>query len=91
MDEFKRLYFNDDVNKFQLLNDIFFIVMYIFVYKILVENIILGIEVLRDMLQVKFEVLKDVVKIGCMYFMDVILLILGQEFFGYVFQLDYGI
>lgn len=65
--------------------------MYIVVYQMLMEMIILGIEVLCDMLDVKLKEFMDVVKIGCIYFMDVMLVMVGQEFFGYVVQFNYGL
>ncbi len=90
-DESKRLHPNDDVNKSQSSNDTFPTAMHISAYKILVENTIPGIEALRDTLQAKSEALKDVVKIGRTHFMDATPLTLGQEFSGYVSQLDHGI
>lgn len=90
-DESKRLHPNDDVNKSQSSNDTFPTAMHISAYKILVENTIPGIQTLRDTLQAKAEALKDVVKIGRTHFMDATPLTLGQEFSGYVSQLDHGI
>lgn len=87
----KSLHPNDDVNKSQSSNDTFPTAMHISAYKILVENTIPGIEALRNTLQAKSEALKDVVKIGRTHFMDATPLTLGQEFSGYVSQLDHGI
>lgn len=87
----KSLHPNDDVNKSQSSNDTFPTAMHISAYKILVENTIPGIEALRDTLQAKSEALKDVVKIGRTHFMDATPLTLGQEFSGYVSQLNHGI
>ncbi|MBX2875329.1 MAG: class II fumarate hydratase [Saprospiraceae bacterium] len=90
-DDSKRLHPNDDVNKSQSSNDTFPTAMHISAYKILVENTIPGIEALRDTLHSKAEALKDVVKIGRTHFMDATPLTLGQEFSGYVSQLNHGI
>ena len=87
----KSLHPNDDVNKSQSSNDTFPTAMHISAYKILVEDTIPGIEALRDTLQAKSEALKDVVKIGRTHFMDATPLTLGQEFSGYVSQLNHGI
>lgn len=82
---------NDDVNKSQSSNDTFPTGMYIAVYKKLVEVTIPGIRKLRDTLKKKSEEFKDVVKIGRTHFMDATPLTLGQEFGGYVSQLDHGL
>lgn len=82
---------NDDVNKSQSSNDTFPTGMYIAVYKKLVEVTIPGIRKLRDTLKKKSEEFKDVVKIGRTHFMDATPLTLGQEFSGYVSQLDHGL
>ncbi|MGI4873941.1 MAG: class II fumarate hydratase [Janthinobacterium lividum] len=82
---------NDDVNKSQSSNDTFPTAMHIAAYKILVENTIPGIEELRDTLKRKSEDFKHVVKIGRTHFMDATPLTLGQEFSGYVSQLDHGL
>lgn len=91
LDDEKVLHPNDDVNKSQSSNDTFPTAMHIAAYKILVENTIPGLQVLRDTLHQKAEALKDIVKIGRTHFMDATPLTLGQEFSGYVSQLDHGI
>lgn len=91
MDEKKILHPNDDVNKSQSSNDTFPTAMHIAAYKILIDVTIPGIEALRDTLATKVEELKDVVKIGRTHFMDATPLTLGQEFSGYVSQLNHGI
>ncbi|MEZ5039303.1 MAG: class II fumarate hydratase [Saprospiraceae bacterium] len=91
LDDEKILHPNDDVNKSQSSNDTFPTAMHIAAYKILVENTIPGLQVLRDTLHQKAEALKDIVKIGRTHFMDATPLTLGQEFSGYVSQLDHGI
>jgi fumarate hydratase, class II len=90
-DEVKFLNPNDDVNKSQSSNDTFPTAMHIAAYKILVETTIPGIEKLRDTLQRKAVEFKNVVKIGRTHFMDATPLTLGQEFSGYVSQLNHGL
>ena len=82
---------NDDVNKSQSSNDTFPTGMHIAAYKKIVENTIPGIEQLRNTLKAKSEAFKDVVKIGRTHLMDATPLTLGQEFSGYVAQLNFGI
>lgn len=82
---------NDDVNKSQSSNDTFPTAMHICAYKIVLETTIPGVEQLRNTLAKKAEDMKDVVKIGRTHFMDATPLTLGQEFSGYVSQLDHGI
>jgi len=82
---------NDDVNKSQSSNDTFPTAMHIAAFKILVENTIPGIELLRETLDKKVEEFKKVVKIGRTHWMDATPLTLGQEFSGYVSQLDHGL
>ncbi len=82
---------NDDVNKSQSSNDTFPTAMHIAAYKMLMENTIPGIEKLRDALKQKSDALMDVVKIGRTHWMDATPLSLGQEFSGYVSQLNHGI
>jgi fumarate hydratase class II len=82
---------NDDVNKSQSSNDTFPTAMHIAAYKKLVEETIPKISVLRDILQQKSAYMHDVVKIGRTHWMDATPLTLGQEFSGYVAQLDHGL
>lgn len=82
---------NDDVNKSQSSNDTFPTAMHIAAYKMITETTIPGVKILRDTLGQKAEAMKDVVKIGRTHFMDATPLTLGQEFSGYVSQLDHGI
>jgi fumarate hydratase class II len=65
--------------------------MHIAAYQILIETTIPGIEQLRNTLAKKAEAFKKVVKIGRTHFMDATPLTLGQEFSGYVSQLDHGL
>lgn len=82
---------NDDVNKSQSSNDTFPTGMHIAVYKKVVETTIPGVEALRDTLKQKSEDFNNVVKIGRTHLMDATPLTLGQEFSGYVSQLDHGL
>jgi len=82
---------NDDVNKSQSSNDTFPTGMHIAAYKKIVEVAIPGVEQLRNTLQKKSKEFKDVVKIGRTHLMDATPLTLGQEFSGYVSQLDHGL
>lgn len=91
MDEKKALHPNDDVNKSQSSNDTFPTAMHIAAYKILLEVTIPGIEKLRNTLAAKSKEFMKVVKIGRTHFMDATPLTLGQEFSGYVSQLDHGL
>jgi len=90
-DKEKALHPNDDVNKSQSSNDTFPTAMHIAAYKILVEITIPGIEKLRDTLAAKSRQFMNVVKIGRTHFMDATPLTVGQEFSGYVSQLDHGL
>lgn len=82
---------NDDVNKSQSSNDTYPTAMHIAAYKMVIEVTIPGVEKLRDALQVKVDKFKDVVKIGRTHLMDATPLTLGQEFSGYVSQLNHGL
>lgn len=90
-DEEKVLNPNDDVNKSQSSNDTFPTAMHIAAYKKAVEVTIPGMKTLRASLQRKVEEFKDVVKTGRTHFMDATPLTLGQEFSGYVAQIDNSI
>src|SRR6476660_7347818 len=90
-DKDKVLHPNDDVNKSQSSNDTFPTAMHIAAYKVLIENTIPGIEKLRDTLAAKSKAFMKVVKIGRTHFMDATPLTVGQEFSGYVSQLDHGL
>lgn len=87
----KKIHPNDDVNKSQSSNDTYPTAMHIAAYQMVVENTIPGVQKLRDTLAEKSEAFKGVVKIGRTHFMDATPLTLGQEFSGYVAQLDHGL
>ena len=82
---------NDDVNKSQSSNDTFPTGMHIAIYKKIVEVTIPGVKQLRDALSEKAKAFEKVVKIGRTHFMDATPLTLGQEFSGYVSQLNHGL
>ncbi|TXN35880.1 class II fumarate hydratase [Flagellimonas hymeniacidonis] len=82
---------NDDVNKSQSSNDTFPTGMHIAAYKKIVEVTIPGVEQLRNTLEKKSKEFQNVVKIGRTHLMDATPLTLGQEFSGYVSQLDHGL
>jgi fumarate hydratase class II len=65
--------------------------MHIAAYKMVAETTIPGVKQLRNTLAAKAEAFKQVVKIGRTHFMDATPLTLGQEFSGYVAQLDHGL
>lgn len=82
---------NDDANKSQSSNDTYPTAMHIAAYKMIVEVTIPGVEKLRDTIDRKAKEMADVVKIGRTHLMDATPLTLGQEFSGYVAQLNYGL
>lgn len=90
-DEKKILHPNDDVNKSQSSNDTFPAAMHIAAYKMVHEVTIPGIQQLRNTLYEKSDKFRNIVKTGRTHFMDATPLTLGQEFSGYVQQLDNGI
>jgi fumarate hydratase class II len=90
-DEDKVLHPNDDVNKSQSSNDTFPTAMSIAVFKQVVDYTLPGIQALKTTLKHKSRDYKDIVKIGRTHFMDATPLTLGQEFSGYVTQLENGV
>ncbi len=82
---------NDDVNKSQSSNDTFPTGMHIAAYKKIIDITIPGVTMLRDSLNSKAKAFKSLVKIGRTHLMDATPLTLGQEFSGYVSQLDHGL
>ena len=87
----KTIHPNDDVNKSQSSNDTFPTAMHIAAYKMIMEVTIPGIQKLRDALQAKAQDFDNIVKAGRTHLMDATPLTLGQEFSGYVAQLDHGL
>lgn len=87
-DDNKVLHPNDDVNKSQSSNDTYPTAMHIAAYKQAVEVTLPGMQLLRDTLHKKAQDFMNIVKTGRTHFMDATPLTLGQEFSGYVQQLD---
>jgi fumarate hydratase class II len=90
-DDKKVLHPNDDVNKSQSSNDTFPTAMHIAAYKQVVEITLPGMQKLRDTLSKKSSEYRSIVKTGRTHFMDATPLTLGQEFSGYVQQIDNSI
>ena len=82
---------NDDVNKSQSSNDTFPTAMHIAAYLMFTKTTLPGVKKLRDTLAAKANEYKDIVKAGRTHLMDATPLTLGDEFGGYVSQLDHGI
>jgi fumarate hydratase class II len=87
----KTIHPNDDANKSQSSNDTFPTGMHIAAYKMIIETTIPGVEQLRNTLDAKSKEFMNVVKIGRTHLMDATPLTLGQEFSGYVSQLNHGL
>ncbi|MFN8673832.1 MAG: class II fumarate hydratase [Candidatus Sericytochromatia bacterium] len=84
----KPIHPNDDVNKAQSSNDTFPTAMHIAAAEQINKKLLPMVEKLRNTLNAKSEAFKDVIKIGRTHLMDAVPLTLGQEFSGYVHQLD---
>lgn len=87
----KRVHPNDHVNKSQSSNDTFPTAMHIAAYKLVVESTIPALTALKDALKQKAEDFAEIAKIGRTHLMDATPLTLGQEFSGYVSQLEHGL
>jgi len=79
---------NDHVNRSQSSNDTFPTALHMAVATALVEDLLPSVRALRDALDAKRAEFDDVVKIGRTHLQDAVPLTLGQEFSGYVAQLD---
>lgn len=90
-DEKKVLHPNDDVNKSQSSNDTFPTAMHIAAYTQVSEVTLPGLKKLRDTLAKKSTAFQSIVKTGRTHFMDATPLTVGQEFSGYVQQIDNSI
>ena len=90
-DAHKLLHPNDDVNLSQSSNDAFPTAMHIAAYRLVAGVTRPGVLQLRDTLARKSQAFREVVKTGRTHLMDATPLTLGQEFSGYVQQLDNGI
>ena len=82
---------NDDVNQGQSSNDVFPTAMNVAALEALEHQVIPNVRHLRNSLHVKAEAFADIVKIGRTHLQDATPLTLGQEFSGYVAQLDHGL
>lgn len=87
----RKVHPNDDVNKGQSSNDVFPTAMHVAAVQELQQQLIPAIQLLRDTLAAKAQVFKAIVKIGRTHLQDATPLTLGQEFSGYVAQLDHGL
>ena len=82
---------NDDVNLSQSSNDSFPSAINIAAMKIIIDNTLVNLKILRDSLNKKSKEFNKIVKIGRTHLMDATPITLGQEFSGYVAQIDNGI
>jgi fumarate hydratase class II len=82
---------NDDVNMSQSSNDTFPTAMHIAAAEEITHRLIPAVQYLRDALAAKADEFEDIIKIGRTHLMDAVPLTLGQEFSGYVAQLDYSL
>jgi fumarate hydratase class II len=82
---------NDDVNKGQSSNDVFPTAMHVAAVEAVRSHVLPSVKALRDTLQRKSDEFRDIVKIGRTHLQDATPLTLGQEFSGYVSQLDHGL
>ena len=90
-DSNKFIHPNDDVNKSQSSNDTFPTAMHIAALKTIKEKTIPALLNLKKEFEKKAKSFSDVVKIGRTHLMDATPLTLGQEFSGYIAQLEFGI
>lgn len=90
-DTTKKVHPNDHVNKSQSSNDTFPAAMHIAAYKIIFESTLPALRHLKEALHKKSKEFTHIVKIGRTHLMDATPLTLGQEFSGYVSQIDHGI
>ncbi|QGZ41653.1 fumarase class II [Pseudoduganella flava] len=88
--EERKLHPNDDVNKGQSSNDIFPTAMHVAAGVALATDVVPALRQLRATLSAKAQAFADIVKIGRTHLQDATPLTLGQEFSGYVAQLDHA-
>ncbi|WP_322105148.1 class II fumarate hydratase [Paraburkholderia sp. J41] len=89
--ESRKVHPNDDVNRGQSSNDVFPTAMHVAAAVGIVQHLLPALRTLRDTLDAKAKAFADIVKIGRTHLQDATPLTLGQEFSGYVAQLDHGI
>jgi fumarate hydratase class II len=82
---------NDDVNKGQSSNDVFPTAMSVAAVDALRAQVVPALTALRDALREKAEAYHDIPKIGRTHLQDATPLTLGQEFSGYVSQIEHGL
>ena len=82
---------NDHVNKSQSSNDTFPTAMHIAAYERITNHLLPALTQLKETLQKKSSEFSDIIKIGRTHLQDAVPLTLGQEFSGYVSQLEHGI
>ncbi|CAE6816782.1 class II fumarate hydratase [Paraburkholderia aspalathi] len=89
--EARKVHPNDDVNRGQSSNDVFPTAMHVAAAYAIVKHLLPALKTLRETLDGKAKAFADIVKIGRTHLQDATPLTLGQEFSGYVAQLDHGI
>ncbi|MGF6772491.1 fumarate hydratase class II [Paraburkholderia sp. GAS199] len=89
--ESRKVHPNDDVNRGQSSNDVFPTAMHVAAAYAIVKHLLPSLKTLRDTLDGKARAFAGIVKIGRTHLQDATPLTLGQEFSGYVAQLDHGI
>lgn len=87
----RKVHPNDEVNKGQSSNDVFPTAMHVAAVQVLHHQLNPAIQLLRATLNKKAEAFSTIVKIGRTHLQDATPLTLGQEFSGYVAQLDHGL
>ncbi len=87
----KRIHPNDDVNRSQSSNDVFPTAMHIAAMLAIQRSLVPGLEMLRKALQDKVTEFGHIIKVGRTHLMDATPLSLGQEFSGYVSQLEHSL
>lgn len=87
----KPIHPNDDVNMSQSSNDVFPTAMHLATMLDILRLLIPSLKKLRDSLDHKAQEFESIIKIGRTHLMDATPLTLGQEFSGYVSQLDHGL
>lgn len=84
----KEIHPNDDVNKGQSSNDVFPTAMHIAAAEEIHRHLLPNLKKIRDALALKMEAFSRIIKIGRTHLMDAVPLTFGQEFSGYVDQID---
>lgn len=87
----RKVHPNDEVNKGQSSNDVFPTAMHVAAVQEVHQHLMPAIQVLRDTLAAKAAAFSNIVKVGRTHLQDATPLTLGQEFSGYVAQLEHGL